>query len=112
MQRWRALNGLFLTTTILEGLAFGHINAYSPLFLGELGLSPSEVSAWTVAMAVPTCRRGVIWAWVAITTDTFPNVRPSRMRAPSTHQTLGANASIRYENASRYWLRTITSRRE
>ena len=47
MQRWRALNGLFLTTTILEGLAFGHINAYSPLFLGELGLSPSEVSAWT-----------------------------------------------------------------
>ena len=47
MKSWRALNGLFLVTTTLEGLAFGHITAYSPLFLSELGLTPAEVSAWT-----------------------------------------------------------------
>lgn len=47
MRDWRALNALFLTSTILEGLAFGHINAYTPLYLAELGLSPSEISAWT-----------------------------------------------------------------
>ena len=47
MNDWRAINALFLTTTILEGLAFGHVNAFSPLFLTELGLSAAEVSAWT-----------------------------------------------------------------
>jgi DHA1 family multidrug resistance protein-like MFS transporter len=47
MNNWRAVNGLFLTTTILEGLAFGHVIAFSPLFLSELGLSPAEISAWT-----------------------------------------------------------------
>ena len=47
MKDWRALNGLFLLTTTLEGLAFGHVTAYSPLYLAELGLTPAEVSAWT-----------------------------------------------------------------
>jgi DHA1 family multidrug resistance protein-like MFS transporter len=47
MRNWRALNALFLTTTMLEGLAFGHITAYTPLFLADLGLTPSEVSSWT-----------------------------------------------------------------
>jgi MFS transporter, DHA1 family, multidrug resistance protein len=47
MRSWRVVNGLFLCTTILEGLAFGHVNAYSPLYLSQLGLTPAEVSAWT-----------------------------------------------------------------
>lgn len=47
MSDWRAINALFLASTILEGLAFGHVNAYSPLFLAELGLAPAEISAWT-----------------------------------------------------------------
>src|SRR4051794_25737990 len=47
MKNWKAVNGLFLTTTILEGLAFGHITAFTPLFLSDLGLSPSDVSSWT-----------------------------------------------------------------
>ena len=39
---------LFVGTTILEGLAFGHTMAYLPLYLGsELGLAPAEVSRWT-----------------------------------------------------------------
>jgi MFS transporter, DHA1 family, multidrug resistance protein len=44
---WRAVNALFLCSTFLEGLAFGHTTAYMPLFLAELGLTPAEVSAWT-----------------------------------------------------------------
>src|SRR5690349_10881077 len=47
MRSWKAINGLFLTSACLEGLAFGHTTAYGPLFLSELGLSPAEVSAWT-----------------------------------------------------------------
>lgn len=47
MKDWRAVNGLFLTTTILQGIAFGHLNAFTPLYLADLGLSAAEVSAWT-----------------------------------------------------------------
>jgi len=45
---WRVVNGLFVGTTILQGLSFGHSMAYMPLYLGdELGMSPAEVSSWT-----------------------------------------------------------------
>ena len=47
MKDWRVVNGLFVGTTILQGLSFGHVNAYLPLYLSELGLSPAEVSSWT-----------------------------------------------------------------
>ncbi len=60
MRDWRVVNGLFLCTTILEGLAFGHVNAYSPLHLAEIGLTPAEVSAWT----------GILYA--AMTAVAFP----------------------------------------
>ncbi len=60
MRDWRVVNGLFLCTTILEGLAFGHVNAYSPLYLAEIGLAPAEVSAWT----------GILYA--AMTAVAFP----------------------------------------
>ncbi len=46
MTNWKAVNGLFLVSMMLQGLAYGHINAYLPLFLRELGLSESEVSTW------------------------------------------------------------------
>jgi len=45
---WRVVNGLFVVTTILQGLSFGHTMAYLPLYLGtELGMAPAEVSSWT-----------------------------------------------------------------
>ncbi|MCC6382422.1 MAG: hypothetical protein IT304_07920, partial [Dehalococcoidia bacterium] len=47
MNDWRAVNALFLTATVLEALAMGHLNAFTPRFLGELGLSREEVGAWT-----------------------------------------------------------------
>jgi len=46
VRNWKAVNGLFLTTMMLQGLAYGHINAYLPLYLRELGLSEAEVSTW------------------------------------------------------------------
>jgi MFS transporter, DHA1 family, multidrug resistance protein len=46
MRSWKATNALFLTTMMLQGLAYGHINAYLPLYLKELGLSDAEVSTW------------------------------------------------------------------
>ncbi len=47
MSGWRAANSLFLVTTILESLAMGHLTAFTPLFLAELGLDRPEVSRWT-----------------------------------------------------------------
>ena len=47
MSGWRAANALFLLTTILESLAMGHLTAFSPLFLAELGLDRQDVSRWT-----------------------------------------------------------------
>ncbi|MDP8922273.1 MAG: MFS transporter, partial [Chloroflexota bacterium] len=44
---WRAVNALFLVTTILEALAMGHLTAFTPLFLAELGLERQEVNGWT-----------------------------------------------------------------
>jgi predicted MFS family arabinose efflux permease len=45
---WRVVNGLFVGTTILQGLSFGHTMAYLPLYLGsELGMAPADVSSWT-----------------------------------------------------------------
>ena len=46
MRSWQATTALFLTTMMLQGLAYGHINAYLPLYLQELGLSDAEVSTW------------------------------------------------------------------
>ena len=47
MSNWKAVTGLFLATTILESVAMGHLTAYTPLYLGQFGLSPDEVSRWT-----------------------------------------------------------------
>ncbi len=44
---WRAVNLLFLVTTTLESLAMGHLTAFTPLFLGELGLPDDDVGLWT-----------------------------------------------------------------
>ena len=60
MRDWRAVNALFLCSTFLEGLAFGHTTAYMPLYLAELGLTPDEISAWT----------GILYA--AMTAVAFP----------------------------------------
>lgn len=44
---WRGANLLFLTTAVLMFAAEGHIAAFTPLLLRDLGLSDAEVATWT-----------------------------------------------------------------
>ncbi len=47
MRDWRSVNLLFLVATTLESLAMGHLIAFTPLYLVELGHPPHEVTFWT-----------------------------------------------------------------
>ena len=47
MRDWRAVAGLFFLTCSLEALAQGHLNAFTPLYLREFGLSSEEIAQWT-----------------------------------------------------------------
>ena len=48
VRNWRAITALFFTTTFLEALAQGHIDAFTPLYLRDsLNLSPDQVRVWT-----------------------------------------------------------------
>jgi DHA1 family multidrug resistance protein-like MFS transporter len=47
VSNWKAITALFLTTTVLESVAMGHLTAYTPLYLGDFGLSREEISRWT-----------------------------------------------------------------
>jgi hypothetical protein len=51
---WRGANALFFSCSIVQFVADGHINAFTPLFLHELGLSPAEVAVWTGLLVVTT----------------------------------------------------------
>jgi MFS transporter, DHA1 family, multidrug resistance protein len=54
LQSWRAVAGLFFLTCALEALAQGHLNAFTPLYLLEFGLSPEEVAQWTGLLTAMT----------------------------------------------------------
>lgn len=48
LRDWRAVTGLFFTSTLLESFAMGHLEAFTPLFLrDELGLASEQVAVWT-----------------------------------------------------------------
>ena len=66
---WRGVNRLFLISTILSFSAEGHLVAFAPLQLQELGLSQAEVAVWsgllfatTTATALPL---GPFWGVLA-----------------------------------------------
>jgi MFS transporter, DHA1 family, multidrug resistance protein len=44
---WRGTNLLFLVCSALQSAADGHLTAFTPLLLRELGLAPSEIATWT-----------------------------------------------------------------
>lgn len=46
-QDWRVLLALFLLTGIVESQAFGHLGAFTPLFLRELHVPLPEIPTWT-----------------------------------------------------------------
>lgn len=44
---WRLTLVLFTLTSAVEALIFGHLEAFTPLYLRELGVPPAQVPAWT-----------------------------------------------------------------
>ena len=44
---WQGTNRLFLVCQATQSAADGHLNAFMPLLLLELGLSPAEIAVWT-----------------------------------------------------------------
>jgi predicted MFS family arabinose efflux permease len=57
---WRGTNLLFLACSAVQSAADGHMTAFTPLLLHDLGLGPSEIATWTgllvaitMAMAMP-----------------------------------------------------------
>ena len=48
---WRTLLIVFTLAGVVESQAFGHLNAFRPLFLQQLGVPLSQVPAWTGILA-------------------------------------------------------------
>jgi DHA1 family multidrug resistance protein-like MFS transporter len=44
---WRLTTALFALTGLVESLAFGHLGAFTPLYLQELRVPPGDVPSWT-----------------------------------------------------------------
>ncbi len=49
---WRFTAALFLFTGFAESLAFGHLQAFTPLFLRQIGVGVSSITAWTGFLGV------------------------------------------------------------
>jgi MFS transporter, DHA1 family, multidrug resistance protein len=48
---WRTTVVLFALTGIVESFAFGHLNAFTPLYLQQLNVPPGDVERWTGILA-------------------------------------------------------------
>ena len=48
---WRKLLVIFTLAGVVESQAFGHLNAFRPLFLQQLGVPLSQVAFWTGILA-------------------------------------------------------------
>jgi hypothetical protein len=44
---WRVLLALFIIAGIVESQAFGHLSAFTPIYLDTLGVPPEQISTWT-----------------------------------------------------------------
>jgi hypothetical protein len=44
---WRVLLILFVIAGIVESQAFGHLSAFTPIYLDTLGVPPAQISTWT-----------------------------------------------------------------
>ncbi|MDA8345543.1 MAG: MFS transporter [Thermaerobacter sp.] len=49
---WRFTAALFLFTGFAESLAFGHFQAFTPLFLRQIGVPTVSITAWTGVLGV------------------------------------------------------------
>lgn len=48
---WRTLLIIFTLAGVVESQAFGHLNAFRPLFLQQLGVSAGQIPGWTGILA-------------------------------------------------------------
>lgn len=48
---WRVTAALFALTGIVESFAFGHLNAFTPLYLQQLNVDPALIPRWTGLLA-------------------------------------------------------------
>lgn len=48
---WRILLVLFTAAGVVESQAFGHLNAFTPLFLQQLHVPPAQIPSWTGILA-------------------------------------------------------------
>jgi DHA1 family multidrug resistance protein-like MFS transporter len=48
---WRALLVLFTAAGVVESQAFGHLNAFTPLFLEQLHVPAAQIPSWTGILA-------------------------------------------------------------
>jgi DHA1 family multidrug resistance protein-like MFS transporter len=48
---WRVTVALFALTGIVESFAFGHLNAFTPLYLEQLNVAPDQIPRWTGMLA-------------------------------------------------------------
>lgn len=48
---WRVLLALFTLTGVVESQAFGHQNAFTPIFLQQLHVAPDQIPTWTGILA-------------------------------------------------------------
>ena len=49
---WRVLAALFLFTGLAESLGFGHFQAFTPLYLHQLGVPANAITAWTGVLGI------------------------------------------------------------
>ncbi len=48
---WRVLLVVFTLAGVVESQAFGHMNAFRPLFLQQLGVPANQIAVWTGILA-------------------------------------------------------------
>lgn len=48
---WRVTAALFAVTGIVESFAFGHLTAFTPLYLQQLNVDPAAIPGWTGILA-------------------------------------------------------------
>lgn len=56
---WVLLLALFTTAGLIETVFFGQLNAFIPLYLPRLGISPTSVAAWTGALVAASSAIGI-----------------------------------------------------
>ena len=56
---WVWLLVLFSAAGLIETIFFGQLNAFIPLYLPHLGISPTAVAAWTGALVATSSAIGI-----------------------------------------------------